>query len=371
MNDGITSIPLWDHHCHALVGGGRGLGSEMLARALSEAPPGYPLADLVHTVPYRQALALAAERLQCAPEAGAVEQALAARDYGQYCADLFREAGYHALCMDTGYAPGGAMSPDEIEKALGVAVFRILRLETMAQEHLARGLSFGEWLEAVRTSLRGARADGFVGVKSIIAYRSGLRVEPPWRKEAEAAYQAMLESGATRLQDAALLNFLLWEMTPTLIDQALPLQFHTGFGDPDTDLYKGNPLLLREYLEAFLPRGHRVALLHTYPYHREAGWLASVYPGVYLDVSLALPLAASGGARILQEALELAPLSRVLFASDSHSRPESFFIAARLWRDGLEAFLDRAVRDHHVLPSVVEHWAELVLAQNCRTVYGI
>jgi predicted TIM-barrel fold metal-dependent hydrolase len=112
-------------------------------------------------------------------------------------------------------------------------------------------------------------------------------------------------------------------------------------------------------------------LLHTYPYHREAGYLASVYPNVYFDVSLALPLAASGGVRIMQEALELAPVSRFLFASDAHSRPESYFLAAALWREGINTFLDGAVQAHHLPPSTAHRWAAMICWENCQSLYDL
>jgi hypothetical protein len=366
-----SDIPLWDHHCHALVGSQGRADMETFSRALSEAPPDYPLMDLQETVTYRRAVAVAARYLGTPADAKAVERALDATDFGAYSRTLFHAAGYGALLVDTGYRPAGGMDPDAMAETLGIPVYKILRLETVAQGHLGPGVSFADWLAAVQQALRTARGQGYVGVKSIIAYRSGLAVRRSRRVDAEAAYLRMVGRGETRLTDPDLLNYLLWEMTPVLIQERLPLQFHTGFGDPDTDLYKGNPLLLRDYLEQFMRQGHRIVLLHTYPYHREAGYLASVYPGVFLDVSLALPLAATGGRRILAEAMELAPASRVVFASDAHSRPESFYIAADLWRAGLDDVLGTAVREHHVPPAVAERWAARVLADNARDLYGL
>lgn len=369
---GLTdAIPLWDHHCHALVGQEKRSDLTILARCLSEAPPSYPLDDLVNTVPFQEALGLSAERLGVEATASTVEAALQATDYAAYCRDLLRDAQYHTLFVDTGYTPEGALPPETMEHLLGMPIFQILRLETMAQSLMKDGLGFDDWMAAVRQRVARARQDGYVGVKSIIAYRSGLAVAPVPPQEARSAFDRMRQAGSVRLQVPELLNYLLWDITPILVREHLPLQLHTGFGDPDIDLARGNPLLLRAYLEHFQPAGHRVALLHTYPFHREAGYLASVYPGVYIDVSLALPLAASGGQRILLEALELAPATRVLFASDAHSRPESFFLAARLWREGLDAFLEGAMRDHRVRAAVAEDWAAQILHRTCQQLYGI
>lgn len=365
-------VPLWDHHCHALVGQEHRADLRILARCLSEAPPHYPLEDLFNTVPYQEALGIIAERLGAAVTDSAVEAALRRTEYETYSAALFREAHYEALLVDTGYAPpSGSLPPAAMQRQLGIPIYPVLRLETMAQTLMTGGLHFDDWISAVRYQVTHARQDGYVGVKSIIAYRSGLAVAPVRHQDARQAFDQMQQAGCVRLESAVLLNYLLWEVTPLLIQEHLPLQIHTGFGDPDIDLTQGTPLLLRTYLEQFQPAGHLVTLLHTYPYHREAGFLASVYPGVYVDVSLALPLAASGARRILLEALELAPMSRVLFASDSHSRPESFFLAARLWRDGLEAFLETAVREHRVRAAVAEDWAWRVLSRTCQEVYEL
>ncbi len=369
--DWTSQMPLWDHHCHALVDTDHRSDMQVFARTLTEAPSDYPLHDIHETVTYWNALKIAAQHLHVDCGADAVAEALDASDYPQYCRSLFHEQGYERLLIDTGYQPHSAWSLDSLSDSLALTVHPILRLETLAEKLLPNYPSLDEWTEAIAQQLRSARTAGYVGVKSIVAYRSGLQVYPVHHADAKAAMERMKQTGETRLTDPVLLNYLLWLLTPVLIEQSLPLQFHTGHGDPDTDLLKGNPLLLRDYLREFLPKGHYVALLHTYPYHREAGYLASVYPNVYFDVSLALPLAATGGVRIVQEALELAPVSRFLFASDAHSRPESFYLAAELWKAGINIFLDQTVQIHGVPSSKAEQWASMICWENCRALYHL
>lgn len=367
----MDGVSLWDHHCHALLSETWKTDLERMARALTEAPSTYPLDDIHHGVVFHQALEVAAQHLQVPNQVASIEEGLAAVDYPAYCRQLFEEAGYACLLVDTGYTPLGAWSLDDMREGLGIPVLKILRLETLAEQHLKDSKDFDDWIQRYTTAVSRAREQGYVGAKSIVAYRSGLHVVPVKASVARDGFVAMRQRGETRLMDPTLLNYLLYLATPILMEQKLPLQFHTGFGDPDTDLLKGNPLLLRSYIEAFVPQGHRIALLHTYPYHREAGYLASVYPGVYADVSLALPLAASGATRILEELLELTPLSRLLFASDSHSRPESYFLAAQFFKEGMNAFFDRAAARHRVLPSVVETWVHAVSRGNVETLYGL
>ena len=68
-------------------------------------------------------------------------------------------------------------------------------------------------------------------------------------------------------------------------------------------------------------------LLHCYPFVRQAGWLAHVYGNVFFDVSLTIPHVWRA-AEMVREALELAPVSKLLYASDAARTPELYFLAA-------------------------------------------
>ena len=83
-------------------------------------------------------------------------------------------------------------------------------------------------------------------------------------------------------------------------------------------------------------------LLHCYPFVREAGWLAHVYANVWFDLSLTIPHVARP-AEALREALELAPVSKLLYASDAARTPELYFLAAKWWREALAEVLAEAL----------------------------
>ena len=116
----------------------------------------------------------------------------------------------------------------------------------------------------------------------------------------------------------------------------LPLQVHCGFGDADLALPLARPGLLKPLIERFDTTPF--VLLHCYPFVREAGWLAHVYGNVYFDLSLTIPHV-SRPAAALAEALELAPVSKLLYASDAARAPELYLLAATWWRDALAEVL--------------------------------
>jgi predicted TIM-barrel fold metal-dependent hydrolase len=168
----------------------------------------------------------------------------------------------------------------------------VLRLET-------RGADAAE-------AVAGARAAGFAALKTIAAYRGGLdRVS----EHVVAALEANEATG-----------------------QPLPVQVHCGFGDSDLHLWRADPGYLKPLLERF--RETPFVLLHCDPFVREAGWLAHVYANVWFDLSLTIPHV-SRPAEQVREALELAPVSKLLYASDAARTPELYFLAAKWWREAL------------------------------------
>ena len=73
-------------------------------------------------------------------------------------------------------------------------------------------------------------------------------------------------------------------------------------------------------------------LLHCYPFHRGAGYLAQAYPHVYLDVGLAINYTGVRATAVVAESLELAPFGKLLFSSDAWGPPELHYLGALLWR---------------------------------------
>ncbi|GLT92282.1 hypothetical protein SLE2022_101260 [Rubroshorea leprosula] len=111
----------------------------------------------------------------------------------------------------------------------------------------------------------------------------------------------------------------------------LPLQIHTGFGDKDLDLRLSNPLNLRALLENKKFSGCRMVLLHaSYPFSKEASYLASVYSQVYLDFGLAVPkLSVHGMISLVKEFLEVAPINKVMIGTDGYAVLETYYLGAK------------------------------------------
>ena len=235
----------------------------------------------------------------------------------------------------------------------------------------AAGAGAGGFADAVRSALA-ARAGSAVGVKSIAAYRTGLDLgaERPADSEVATAaghWLADARPGSPRLADETLQRFLIW----CGVDLRLPVQFHVGYGDSDVDLHRCNPLLLTPLLRAIEPTGVPVMLLHNYPYHREAGYLAQVFPHVYVDAGLATHNLGARAPALLAEALELAPYGKFLYSSDAFGLPELYCLGAALFRAALSAFLRSGLEQDLYPERTAARLARMFCADNAKRAYQL
>jgi predicted TIM-barrel fold metal-dependent hydrolase len=148
--------------------------------------------------------------------------------------------------------------------------------------------------------------------------------------------------GGVRIEDKAFNDWLLLtalqciRKTRNQHGRLKPIQLHTGYGDSDISLVYSNPAYLQPLIEKF-PDIDFVLLHSAYPFTREAGYLAEVFPNVYLDLSLVFPMVSRDGQEsIVIESLNLAPSSKLLWSTDGHSHPESYWLATRQFREILE-----------------------------------
>jgi len=163
-----------------------------------------------------------------------------------------------------------------------------------------------------------------------------------------------------------LLRFGLWEGAET----GLPLQVHTGYGDPDLDLHRCDPLLLTDFIRA-TEGTCPVLLLHTYPFQRHAGYLAQMFPHVFVDVGLAVTFTGAASTQVVGESLELAPFTKVLFSSDAWGLPELHVVGSWLFRRAMSRVLGAWVAAGDWSLADAERVAELVGSGNARRAYGL
>ena len=249
----------------------------------------------------------------------------------------------------------------------------VIRLETLAEFHASSSGVSAENFSASFTTYLGERAKLAVGLKSIAAYRIGLDFDPnrPSELEVQLAVSKWfreLEADATaRLNDPILIRYLIWQG----IDLGLPIQFHIGYGDPDLNLDKCDPLLMTELIRMTEKLNVPIMLLHNYPFQRNAGYLAQMFRNVFLDVGLAINYSGARSPAIIAESLELAPFHKILFSSDAWGLSELTYLGSRLFRNGLAQTLGSWVNSGEWSLADAKRVSSAISFENAQEVYSL
>ncbi|NJN93184.1 MAG: hypothetical protein HC875_03360 [Anaerolineales bacterium] len=208
-----STLPIVDVHCHPFSPTGKltareftdavafpGGGVEFMAEG------GVPADDVLiaeiqqvrrDTVYFRYLVRQLAGFFDCEP---VLEQVLAARneavkDYRGYITRLYEAVGLTTLVADFGY-PLPPVDVAGFRQDVGVEVVPVYRIEPLIAELLKSDCGWAEFRRRYDEAIvRALETEGFKGVKSIIAYRTGLEVSPLSRTP-DQGLQALEPSGA-------------------------------------------------------------------------------------------------------------------------------------------------------------------------------
>jgi len=291
---------------------------------------------------------------------------------------LFRAANIDTLVLDPAYPPGSTCYTPERMGQLGrCRAVKMLRLETLMQQLIPEYSDFDEVVDRYSMVVSRAREDGFCALKSIVAYRTGLNITEWSKDEAFAAFAEaraeVTEQGQLRIAHKPLIDFLLHIAFQHAANQQLPLQFHTGYGDSDTDMRLGNPLQLREVLEKTDYHTMPIVLLHeSYPYSQLGAYLAAIYPHVYFDLSYTIPFVDKlEMLAFTRQALGVAPASKLMFSTDGIHIPEMHWAGALRGRSVIGQVLDEMIQADEIDEEEAYHLAQQILHDTAYTVYKL
>jgi hypothetical protein len=356
--------------------------------SISLDPPGRGVME--NTLLVRRVLHDLATLLGCQDQPDAVVEArdvLYRSDPGAYIRRLFEDAAIDAVLLDTGSpipADEGYEVPlDELSALLPARVHVIHRIEPTIRDLLREMPPFDALMERFMASIDEAVEAGAVGLKSVIAYWTGLDIRVHDEIEARRSYEAMLRRGEPlpvwyRSRDyvpdeRVLRDYLFVQAMVRAGTHRVPVQIHTGFGDaPVLDMTKADPLLLRRVLNESALRDTALVLVHAgYPWVEGAAYLANQYDNVYIDLSEMIPMAGPGITTKLASILELAPVSKVMYGSDGFSIPETFWFAATEAKRSLAQVLDDLRARGWVRESEAFDVAKGILHDNATRLYEL
>ncbi|XP_019234169.1 PREDICTED: protein fluG [Nicotiana attenuata] len=374
LKTAVESVGVVDAHAHNIVSFD---STFPFLNCFSEAS-GDALSDVLHTINFKRSLKEIAQLYGSSLSLHAVQESRQRFGLESSSAICFKAAKISVLLIDDGI---------ELDKKLDIkwhesfvpTVGRILRVERIAEMILEKGSNRTKWtlgsfMEIFTEELKSV-AHKVLAFKSIVAYRSGLAINTEvTEKEVEEGLSDVLSAGnPIRISNKSFIDYIFVHALKVAQSYDLPMQIHTGFGDKDLDLRLANPLHLRNLLEDKRFLKSRLVLLHaSYPFSKEASYLASVYPQVYLDFGLAIPkLSFHGMISSVKELLELAPMNKVMFSTDGIAFAETFYLGAKKAREVVYSVLRDACVDGDLsIPEAVAAVKD-IFAENAKQFYKL
>ena len=373
----LTSIPLVDNHCHPVLLNQQ-MGPLHFRRYFTEGTDSsLPEKHIPNTVYYLWMLRQMATFYGCQ---NIEEDILAARnnlDASTLIDRLFRAANIDTLILDPAFPlPEVCYTPERIGQLGHCRTVKMLRLETLMQSLIVQYDDLDEMVKHYSLELSDVRGRGFCALKSIVAYRTGLNIAE-WSKDQTVASfaeaRSAISNGQLRIVHKPLIDYLLHIAFRHASEQQLPIQFHTGYGDRDTDMRLGNPLHLRDVLERNDYQKMQVVLLHeSYPYCQLGAYLAAIYPHVYFDLSYTIPfLDKLEMLAFTRQALSVAPASKLMYSSDGINIPEMHWAGAIRGRSVIGQVLIEMIEAGEIDEEQAYSLAQLILHDTAYKVYRL
>ncbi|QDS77963.1 hypothetical protein FKW77_001714 [Venturia effusa] len=309
--------------------------------------------------------------------------------------------GTYSILIDDGLGDPHTMHPYNYHDQFTVAPSkRILRIETVAErlmETIVRRVAeevlvsarfiedtFLLFTERFERAIHQAIDDTEVaGFKSVICYRSGLDIEADYERcfrtigpPFERYIVRCVTEKRYRLDIKHVNDYLVLKTLEILTSRAgkgfsKPLQLHTGLGDRDIDLLRSNPAYLQAVIERY-PQVPFVMLHSAYPYTRSAGYLASMFKNAFLDIGEVFPmLSRDGEVQVLRQALELVPYNKLLWSTDGHYFPETYWLANKQFREVLEEVLVEYTRENDMSESRAIDLATALMFNSSNDLYNL
>lgn len=370
-------LPLIDHHCHGVVP--QDLALERFEALMSESYRPAPAG----TSQFDKPLGLVVRRF-CAPmldlepfcsgEAYVERRrALGAEEVNRR---LLRACNLQDLVIDTGHRSDSIADVPMMATLSGRPAHEVVRIESVA-EQVARDCSSAAAFPQAFAEELARRAEGAVGLKTIVAYRVTFAIDqtPPAKEEiargADRWFRDNEAKGKVRLTDVDVVRHGLWLGGELCRQRKIPLQIHVGFGDPDIYMHACDPTHFTDFLRSMEEWEVACTLLHNYPFQREAAWLAEIFQNVYYDVGVILNFAGPQAASIMGEALEMGPFFKQLYSSDAFGLAELYYLGQLQFRRVLKQHLDRWIADDMCTLAEADRIVAMIATGNSRRIYPL
>lgn len=303
------------------------------------------------------------------------------QDQGEHLSGLFSDAGIATALIE--YRVDGAdMNMKQLAELTGVQLFSVLSVDSLFEKMMSSHDSLDQALKNLESTLdaelKACEVNGFKVVALHMSPFNFAALESVTISGARTAYFPASKEVRLALENkqpysilrSASAQYLLTEIFALAVARKLPVQIQCQ-GGPGGSASESNPLAMQGLLRAERFKDLKCVFVNPYPFVQEVCHLASVYPGVFFDLSSANSLVASDLARIYYGVLSSAPFSKILAGTGGNTQPESHWYGATSLRRGLTESLKELTEKGYMLKAQMEEVERAVLRSNAISLYGL
>lgn len=358
----LNDIPVIDSHCHFF---NLEYKSIKLHKLLSLSLENWDDEVLKETILYKRVIRDMADLFGIDPNENAVLQKrddFCNNNYDEYINMLFNKGQIRGLLIDIGYKPA-EVELESFKNSVPAEVKYVYRTETLVDEFWNKKGNFDELYDIFINKIEDAIKNGAVALKSIIGYRTGLKVDLVSMDEAR---KALINNDEKIFRD-----FFFNETIKICKKHDIPFQVHASFGESNCNLLNNNPLMLKNVLDNEEYKKVAFVLVHGgFPYSFEAGYMAAMYPNVYLDFSEMIPWLTFESKDAIKKVLDMAPFNKIMYGSDGFVSPELHFLGVQFAKSIIFQVIDELIQQR--LMTKVEGYklAENIFYKNASNIFG-
>ncbi|HUU30359.1 MAG TPA: amidohydrolase family protein [archaeon] len=185
-------------------------------------------------------------------------------------------------------------------------------LESFEKDYGVKVRSLGGLLAALDKAYELLLAQGYIGIKSGLAYSRILRYDDTTREEAALAFKNIISGNPSPAERKPFEDFMMHEIVCRAGEHDLPVQIHTGLQEGNGNIITNSRPTHLVNLFMKYP-GTRFDIFHgSFPYMGELATLAKNFQNVYLNMCW-MPVISPTASRLwLRQWLETVPVNKIM-----------------------------------------------------------
>ena len=308
-----------------------------------------------------------------------------AERYRRYHADpsgyfhaMLKDANIGVLCNEIGTPhsqPVFTKEENDFYASLVPEIYRcdIVRIERILEELIPLKLPFEEYIAKFHYLVdKKIKEHHAVGLKSLVAYYTGLSVQDISEGDARKGYERyVLNEEDDFTSKKAVHDHLVCMGLEACIRNNISMQFHVGFGPVAFVRFDDmNPFGLVDIIRSprFLNKVDIILLHAGDPYLKETGYLVGQFARVYTDLSMICFLSV-GCAHMIRTLMERSAVAKILYASDCVGFPETAWVSAVYGRKQITKVLNDLVEEEILSLKRAQHFGEMMLRDNALRIF--